>query len=86
MGETFDMFISVATMRDEQGKVLGAMAVDRDITDLKLAEEEIKKSEEKHRDILDNANDIIYVVDHRGQFTYANPSLHKRLGYTIALL
>ena len=81
-GETFDMFISVATMRDEKGKVLGAMAVGRDITDLKLAEEEIKKSEEKHRDILDNANDIIYVVDHRGQFTYANPSFYKRLGYT----
>lgn len=81
-GETFDMFISVATMKDEKGKVLGAMAVGRDITDLKLAEEEIKKSEERHRDILDNANDIIYVVDHKGAFTYANPSFYKRLGYT----
>ena len=45
-GEKFSMFISVATMRDEEGKVLGAMGVGRDITDLKIAEQELKASEE----------------------------------------
>jgi PAS domain S-box-containing protein len=81
-GDTFSMFISVATMRDEEGKVLGAMGVGRDITDLKIAEEELKESEERYRDILDNASDIIFVVDAHGAFTYANPSFFKKLGHT----
>jgi len=81
-GETFSMFISVATMRDEAGKELGAMGVGRDITDLKIAEEELKASEERYRDILDNASDIIFVVDSYGSFTYANPAFFKKLGYT----
>lgn len=81
-GEKFSMFISVATMRDEEGKELGAMGVGRDITDLKIAEQELKASEERYRDILDNASDIIYVVDSYGSFTYANPAFFEKLGYT----
>tara|TARA_Y100000589_G_scaffold328484_1_gene372693 strand:- start:824 stop:3811 length:2988 start_codon:yes stop_codon:yes gene_type:complete len=81
-GETFSMFISVATMRDEEGKELGAMGVGRDVTDLKIAEEELKASEERYRDILDNASDIIFVVDSYGAFTYANPAFFEKLGYT----
>lgn len=81
-GETFSMFISVATMRDGAGRPLGAMAVGRDITDMKLAEEELKSSEERYRDILENATDIIFVVDSSGHFTYANPSFYKKLGFT----
>ena len=78
-GETFNMFISVATMRDEDGNELGAMGVGRDVTDLKLAEEELKASEERYREILDNASDIIYVVDSYGLFTYANPAFFEKL-------
>ena len=81
-GEIFNMFISVAMMKDTNGEHIGAMAVGRDITDLKIAEEDLKRSEEKHRDILDNATDIIFVVDSKGYFTYSNPAFHKKLGYT----
>ena len=81
-GEVFSMFISVAMMKDASGKDIGAMAVGRDITDVKIIEEELKNSEEKHRDILDNATDIIFVVDAKGHFTYSNPAFHKKLGYT----
>jgi len=76
------MFISVATMRDGTGRSLGAMAVGRDITDMKLAEEELKSSEERYRDILENTPDIVFVVDSSGHFTYANPSFYKKLGFT----
>jgi PAS domain S-box-containing protein len=81
-GETFSMFVSVATMRDGTGHYLGAMAVGRDITDMKLAEEELKSSEERYRDILENTPDIVFVVDSSGHFTYANPSFYKKLGFT----
>ncbi len=81
-GEVFSMFISVAVMRDGVGRALGAMAVGRDITDMKQAEAELVSSEERYRDILENATDIIFVVDSAGHFTYANPSFFKKLGFT----
>ena len=81
-GEEFSMFISVATMRDEEGNEFGAMGVGRDVTDLKIAEEELKASEERYRDILDNASDIIFVVDSYGSFTYANPAFYEKLNFT----
>ena len=81
-GEKFPMFISVATMRDESGSVFGAMGVARDITDLKISEEELKESEARYRDILDNATDIIFVVDSNGNFTYANPAFYLKLGFS----
>jgi len=81
-GEKFPMFISVATMRDDSGRVFGAMGVARDITDLKISEEELKESEARYRDILDNATDIIFVVDSSGNFTYANPAFYLKLGFS----
>ena len=81
-GEKFPMFVSVATMRDESGKTFGAMGVGRDITELKISEKELKESEERYRDILDNATDIIFVVDSKGYFTYANPSFYSKLGFS----
>jgi PAS domain S-box-containing protein len=81
-GESFPMFVSVAIMRDESGKAFGAMGVGRDITELKISEKELKESEERYRDILDNATDIIFVVDSKGYFTYANPSFYSKLGFS----
>ena len=43
-----------------------------DISDRKRTEEALMESEERCRDILDNANDLIQSVDARGSFNYVN--------------
>ena len=53
-----------------------------DISDRKRAEEELKKSEERCRDFLDSANDLIQSVDESGAFLYVNRAWKKTLGYT----
>jgi PAS domain S-box-containing protein len=80
-GETFQLLMSVALLRDEEGRTLGAVSVGRDITDLQLAEQELRQSEERYRDILDNASDLVFLVDAKGKFTYANPAFFRTLGY-----
>lgn len=80
-GEEFNILMSVASMRDDANEVIGYVAVGRDITDLKLAEQELRESEERYRDILEYATDVIFLVDASGTFVYANPSFFRTLGY-----
>jgi PAS domain S-box-containing protein len=81
-GDHFPMFLTVAVLKDENDETFGAMAVGRDITEAKLAQEELEASEERYRSILDNANDAIFTLDESGFFTYTNPSFNELLGYS----
>jgi PAS domain S-box-containing protein len=55
-----------------------------DISDRKRTEEALKESEERYRDILDNANDLIQSVGPDGSFIYVNRAWKATLGYTDA--
>jgi PAS domain-containing protein len=48
---------------------------------LNLREAELRESEERHRDLFDNANDLIASFTREGRFLYTNYSWRKRLGY-----
>jgi PAS domain S-box-containing protein len=43
---------------------------------------ELEESELRYRQIVENANDIIYRADAHGYFTYVNQTANKLLGYT----
>ena len=54
------------------------------ISDRKAAPEmQLKASEEKFRNYVENANSIIYTLSFEGVFTYASPSLTNLLGYEL---
>jgi PAS domain S-box-containing protein len=63
-GKQIDVWLSTAPLYDENGEVTGLMGMFEDITDRKRAEEELKKSEEKHRLFLENFNGIAYQSSH----------------------
>jgi len=81
-GETFPVLLTIAVMHSENDEPPGAMAVIRDITEARLAQEELEASEARYRNILDNASDVIFTVDDQGFFTYTNPSFNAVLGYS----
>ncbi len=54
------------------------------LRDQKLhAEEELRKNEALLKDFLDNANDLIQIVDASGRFIYVNRKWLKVLGYSM---
>ncbi|HYA91466.1 MAG TPA: PAS domain S-box protein [Thermodesulfobacteriota bacterium] len=52
-----------------------------DITDRKQAEEALRQSEEKYRNILESIDEGIYEVDLAGNFTFLNDSMGQIFGY-----
>ncbi len=43
----------------------------------------LRKSEERYRRIVESANDIIYRIDPKGFFMYANPCAERIMGYSL---
>jgi PAS domain S-box-containing protein len=85
-GELFPTFLSASLIRNQDGEILGSMGVSRDITELKHAEQELRNSEERYRDIFDNANDFIISINKEGKIEYANNAFLETIGYSSEAL
>jgi PAS domain S-box-containing protein len=62
-GTPFPTHMSVTLLKDNDGKPIGILAVCRDITEHKRAEEALRQSEERYRSLFENANDAIFIAD-----------------------
>ncbi len=69
-------------IRDTDGNVFCREGVMLDVTDRKLAEEALKHSEERYRNLFENANDIIYVHDLEGNYISINQAAEEIFGYS----
>lgn len=74
---------SNVALRDSQNRPEAIIAVKRDITQRKRAEEGLKDSERRYRALFDSsvAGIMIANIETR-QFLYANPAICEMLGYT----
>lgn len=66
---------------ESHSKVIGAMGILIDISERKFAEETLKKSEEKFRNLIERIPDAVYKSTHEGKFLEVNPALVQMLGY-----
>jgi len=81
-GSTFDCEMSAAMLKDAFDNPVGFIAVERDVTPRKLAEEALRESEERYRRLVESSPHGIQVIDTGGVITFANPAYQKMLGYT----
>ncbi len=73
--------------RDESGRVIRSLGMVHDVTERKHMEEELRRSEEKARDLLRYAPVGIFECDLRGpKFVMVNEIMCRFLGYTEAEL
>ena len=73
-------------VRDAQGKVYRLAGVAQDITDHKRAEEAVRESEDRYRDLVEHSQDLLCTHDLRGKLLSCNPAPARILGYEVAEL
>ena len=69
-------------LTDEEGNLTGVIGVATDITEARRSEKASRENEERYRELVENANDIIYTHDLAGNFTSLNRSGERIVGYS----
>jgi len=80
-GSTIKVLLNVRLVRGESGEPLYIEGSCIDINDKWLAEEALKASEEKYRNIFENATEGIFQTTPEGRYLSINPAFAKMFGY-----
>ena len=81
-GTTCWLSLTTRAIKDEKQKIILYEGMVRDITEQKKFEEALEKSEEKYRELVQNANSIIMRRDIAGGVTFFNEFAQHFFGYT----
>jgi histidine kinase len=68
-------------LRDAQGSIAAVMEMSVDVTERKLLEEEIRKSEKKYREIFNNIPNPVFVLDSELKIIDCNGMVYHTYGY-----
>jgi len=80
-GRRINVSTSISPVKDSEGKIIGASAIARDVTQRKSVEAQLQKSEAQFRSLVHDAPYGIYRVTMDGRLLHVNPALTAMLGY-----
>jgi len=75
--------IAYASPIIQANKSVGLRIILIDASNLKKIEDELRKSEERYRYLIENSLEGVWVIDSNANTILINPSMAKMLGYTI---
>ncbi|MGQ4912577.1 MAG: PAS domain S-box protein [Candidatus Thorarchaeota archaeon] len=77
--------LSVVPLHDEDGKVIGVLGSYDDITEKRRAQDELRKSEEKYRNLAEHSLQSITIMS-ESRLLYYNQAFKNMIGYSDAEL
>ncbi len=80
-GRRIDISLTSSPIKDEQGRIIGASKIARDITEHMRAAAAVHRSEAQTDAIFEAASDAILIVDQSGVITSANRKTEEMFGY-----
>jgi PAS domain S-box-containing protein len=78
-GTQVDIALTVSPIKDSSGRVAGVSKIARDVTKQRLAQEELRNSEQRFRDLADAMPQIVWTTKPDGTVDYRN---HQWFDYT----
>jgi PAS domain S-box-containing protein len=79
-GTLVDISLTVSPVRDDQGKIIGASKIARDITERKLSEATLRDSERQLQELIAAIPAAIYTTDAQGKITFFNQAAAELAG------
>ena len=80
--DTGEIFISHSfAISDEQGDYLYSLHIMEDITERRQVEQQLLRSEQRFRNLVETSSDWIWEIDAAGIYVYASPKVYDLLGY-----
>ncbi|BAZ20021.1 multi-sensor signal transduction histidine kinase [Kalymmatonema gypsitolerans NIES-4073] len=73
--------VSRIPLHDAEGNVIGVLGTCEDITERRQAQEALKRSKERFRNLVETSSDWVWEVDENTVYTYASPKIYDLLGY-----
>ncbi|MBZ9730372.1 PAS domain S-box protein [Salegentibacter sp. JZCK2] len=80
-GDKVNVLINPVPYKDSSGKVIGIVNMGIDITESKKTEKYLRESEKKYRQIVETAQEGIWLVDENDRTTFVNDKLCEILEY-----
>ncbi|MGA2705897.1 MAG: PAS domain S-box protein, partial [Isosphaeraceae bacterium] len=85
-GQSLHVSLSSSPLRDAAGKVVGAAAIARDITERKRAEEALRRTSAYNRRLIEGSLDPLVTIGPDGKITDVNEATEGATGYPRAEL
>ena len=82
-GKSGHMLLNAGPLISKKTGVIGCVVTLTDISQLKLAEESLRRSQENYLRLSKTANEGIWILDAENNTVYTNPKLAEILGYTM---
>lgn len=79
-GGVFPAMTHVSQLRNDADEPIGLIGTCMDITDRKQAEDALRDSEKRHRQLVENLNEGIVAMDRDGVITFVNAALTRIVG------
>ncbi len=70
-------------LHDTEGQIMGGLAIVRDITTTRRAEEEVRKSKLLYQNLVETSHDLIFQCNREGEYVFLNKAWEKTFGYRI---
>jgi two-component system CheB/CheR fusion protein len=82
-GILINVSLTVSPIKNERGEVVGASKIARDITQSKIAEEQLRRALEFDQTVMSSMGEGLYTVDNEARVTFINPAAQRIFGWTL---
>ncbi len=83
-GRRLDVSLTISPIRDQDGQIIGASKIARDISERKRSERALAEQREWQRVTLSSIGDAVITTDRQGMVTFLNPVAETLTGFAAA--